>query len=36
MTIDIRRILVPIDFSEHAEYVIEWASAPGGRARAAT
>ena len=26
MTIDIRRILVPIDFSEHAEYVIEWAS----------
>ena len=26
MTINIRRILVPIDFSEHAEYVIEWAS----------
>ena len=26
MTIDIRHILVPIDFSEHAEYVIEWAS----------
>ena len=26
MTIDIRRILVPIDFSEHAELVIEWAS----------
>jgi nucleotide-binding universal stress UspA family protein len=25
MTIDIRRILVPIDFSEHAEHVIEWA-----------
>jgi nucleotide-binding universal stress UspA family protein len=26
MTLNIRRILVPIDFSEHAEYVIEWAS----------
>jgi len=26
MTIDIRRILVPVDFSEHAEYVIEWAT----------
>jgi nucleotide-binding universal stress UspA family protein len=26
MTIDVRRILVPVDFSEHAEYVMEWAS----------
>jgi nucleotide-binding universal stress UspA family protein len=25
MTIEIRRILVPIDFSEHADLVIEWA-----------
>jgi nucleotide-binding universal stress UspA family protein len=25
MTIEIRRILVPIDFSEHADHVIEWA-----------
>jgi nucleotide-binding universal stress UspA family protein len=25
MALNIRRILVPIDFSEHAEYVIEWA-----------
>jgi nucleotide-binding universal stress UspA family protein len=25
MTIEVRRILVPIDFSEHAEPVVEWA-----------
>ena len=26
MTIDVRRILVPIDFSPHADAVVEWAS----------
>ena len=26
MTIDVRRILVPVDFSEHAQSVIEWAA----------
>jgi len=26
VTIDVRRILVPVDFSEHARPVIEWAS----------
>ena len=26
MTINVRRVLVPVDFSDHAEPVIEWAS----------
>lgn len=26
MTIDVRRILVPLDFSEHSEAVLEWAA----------